>query len=63
MYKSFIDLWKPLKTKEYRLARDLGFTGMTTCMTYLLQTFRCYCLFQCVTLPQVLEFASTDCIY
>ena len=45
--------------KQYRLTRRLGFTGMT----YLLQTFRYSCLFQCATLPQVLEFASADCIY
>ena len=43
--------------KKYRLARVLRFTGVT----YSLQTFR-YCLFQCATLSQVLEFASIDCI-
>ena len=32
-------------------------------MTHLLQIFKYYCLFQCPTLSQVLEFASTDCIY
>ena len=45
--------------KQYRLTRILGFTGMT----YLLQTFRYYCLFHCATLSQVLEFVCTDCIY
>ena len=35
--------------KQYRLIRVLGFTGMT----YLLQTFRYYCLFQCATLSRV----------
>ena len=29
-------------------------------MTYLLQTFRYYCLLQCATLSQALEFAPTD---
>ena len=55
MHRSLKRLKKPVVKKYNRLLLVLKFTGLT----YVLQRYNYYCLFECVTICQVLEYIGT----